>query len=226
MGTANRSELLVIGNQINGQMNELLVTLYYVHDPMCSWCWGFRPVWTKVQEELQDKVHIQYVLGGLAPDTDQPMSENMRISIRDNWQRIQREIPGIEFNYDFWTLCQPRRSTYPACRAVIACKIQQPLLEKDMILAIQQAYYLDARNPSDEDILIQLADDIGLNTNSFVRDFKSKTCTKALERELLLARRLYVSSFPALVLSQGSADSAIQIDYNSSDNIIKQIFQI
>ena len=207
-------------------MNESLVTLYYVHDPMCSWCWGFRPVWAEVQEELQDKVHIQYVLGGLAPDTDLPMSENMRVSIRDNWLRIQREIPGIEFNYDFWTLCQPRRSTYPSCRAVIACKIQQPLLEKDMILAIQQAYYLDARNPSDEDILIQLADDIGLNTNSFVRDFKSKTCTKALERELLLARRLYVSSFPALVLSQGSAVSTIHIDYNNSDNIIKQIFQI
>ncbi len=206
-------------------MNESLVTLYYVHDPMCSWCWGFRPVWAKVQDELQDKVHIQYVLGGLAPDTDQPMSENMRISIRDNWQRIQREIPGIEFNYDFWTICQPRRSTYPSCRAVIACKIQQPLLEKDMILAIQQAYYLDARNPSDEDILIQLADDIGLNTDSFVRDFKSKTCTKELERELLLARRLYVSSFPALVLSQGSANSAIHIDYNSSDNIINQIFK-
>ncbi|MFT6977114.1 MAG: putative protein-disulfide isomerase, partial [Shewanella psychromarinicola] len=20
-------------------------TLYYVHDPMCSWCWGYRPTW-------------------------------------------------------------------------------------------------------------------------------------------------------------------------------------
>ena len=20
------------------------VTLYYIHDPMCSWCWAFRPV--------------------------------------------------------------------------------------------------------------------------------------------------------------------------------------
>ena len=225
MGTANRNELLVVRNQINNLMNESLVTLYYVHDPMCSWCWGFRPVWTKVQDELEDKVHIQYVLGGLAPDKDQPMSESMRISIRDNWQRIQREIPGIEFNYDFWTICQPRRSTYPACRAVIACKMQQPLLEKDMILAIQQAYYLYARNPSDKDILIELADDIGLNTDTFVRDFKSKTCNKELERELLLSRKLYVSSFPALVLSQESADTTIHIDYNNSDNIIQQIFK-
>lgn len=203
-------------------MNESLVTLYYVHDPMCSWCWGFRPVWAEVQEKLQDKVRIQYVLGGLAPDTDQPMSENMRISIHDNWQRIQREIPGIEFNYDFWTLCQPRRSTYPSCRAVIACKMQQPLLEKDMILAIQQAYYLDARNPSDEKILLQLALEVGLNAKKFIRDLRSEKCQAALENELRLTRNLYVSSFPALVLSQGTA---IHIDYNSSDNITKQIFQ-
>jgi putative protein-disulfide isomerase len=206
-------------------MKQSLATLYYIHDPMCSWCWGFRPVWNQVQDELQDKLHIQYVLGGLAPDTDQPMPANMQVSIRSNWQRIQREIPATEFNYDFWTICQPRRSTYPSCRAVIACKMQQPLLEKDMILAIQQAYYLDARNPSDENVLIQLADDIGLNIDSFVCDFNSKTCNKELERELLLARKLYASSFPALVLSQGSTDNAIHIDYNNSENIIEQIFK-
>ena len=206
-------------------MKQTLATLYYIHDPMCSWCWGFRPVWNQVQDELQDKVHIQYVLGGLAADSDQPMPGNMQISIRSNWQRIQREVSGIEFNYDFWTFCQPRRSTYPACRAVIACKMQQPQLEKDMILAIQQAYYLDAKNPSDDDVLFQLADDIGLNSDIFVRDYKSNTCRNALEKELLLARKLYVSSFPALVLSQDAADTAIHIDYNNSNNIIKQLFQ-
>ena len=205
-------------------MKQSLTTLYYIHDPMCSWCWGFRTVWDQVQNELQDKVRIQYVLGGLAPDTDQPMPADMQVSIRSNWQRIQREIPGTEFNYDFWTICQPRRSTYPSCRAVIACKMQQPQLEKELILAIQQAYYLDAKNPSDDDVLLKLADDIGLNADTFVRDYKSSRCRNALEKELLLARKLHVSSFPALVLSQVTADTALHVDYNNSDNIIKQIF--
>ena len=170
-------------------MKPSLATLYYIHDPMCSWCWGFRPVWDQVQDELQDKVHIQYVLGGLAPDTDQPMPADMQVSIRSNWQRIQREIPGTEFNYDFWTICQPRRSTYPSCRAVIAGKMQQPLLEKELILAIQQAYYLDAKNPSDDDVLLKLAGDTGLNTDTFLRDYKSSRCRNALAKELLLARK-------------------------------------
>ena len=205
-------------------MKESIATLYYAHDPMCSWCWGFRPVWDQVQDALQDKVHIQYVLGGLAPDTDQPMSESMQINIRDNWKKIQQEIPGTEFNYDFWSVCQPRRSTYPSCRAVIACKMQQPELEKEMILAIQQAYYLQARNPSDEEVLIQLAVEIGLNAKYFINDLRSGKCQSELESELLLTRKLYVSSFPALVLSQGIAVSTIPVDYNNSDNIIKQLF--
>ncbi len=206
-------------------MKESSATLYYVHDPMCSWCWGFRPVWDQVQDELQGKALIQYVLGGLAPDTDQPMPESMQISIRDTWKKIQQEIPGSEFNYAFWSACLPRRSTYPSCRAVIACKMQRPELEKEMILAIQQAYYLQARNPSNEKVLIQLAVEVGLNAKKFITDLSSDKCQSELESELLLCRKLYVSSFPSLILSQGTTDTAIHLDYNNSDNIISQIFK-
>ena len=202
---------------------DVATVLYYVHDPMCSWCWGFRPAWTQVQQALAGIVNIQYVLGGLAADTDEPMSENMQNSIRDNWHRIQREIPDIEFNYDFWSVCKPRRSTYPACRAVIASKMQQPQSEQKMILAIQQAYYLDAKNPSDDDVLIQLADDIGLNIDMFVIDYRSEECRNVLAGELLLTRNLYVSSFPSLVLSRADRDVSILIDYINSDNVVNQI---
>ena len=26
--------------------------LFYVHDPMCSWCYAFAPVWERVHGEL------------------------------------------------------------------------------------------------------------------------------------------------------------------------------
>ena len=31
-------------------------TLYYVADPMCSWCWGFQPVLEKVKEAVPERV--------------------------------------------------------------------------------------------------------------------------------------------------------------------------
>lgn len=206
-------------------MSSEMSTLYYVHDPMCSWCWGFRSVWQQVQEAIKDKVSIRYVLGGLAPDNNQPMPESMRASIMETWRTIEKEIPGTEFNYDFWTACKPRRSTYPSCRAVIAAGLQGLHHEKSMLLAIQQAYYLQAKNPSDDDVLLQLAEDIGLDCDRFRHDYMSETCRNKLESELLLTRDLYVSSFPALVLSHDDTYTPIHIDYKGSNSILQQILQ-
>ncbi|WP_370690724.1 hypothetical protein [Methylicorpusculum sp.] len=89
------------------------------------------------------------MLGGLAPDTDQPMPAEMQVKLKGIWQKIQQTLPGTAFNFDFWTVCTPRRSTYAACRAVIAARNQDFSKEEAMILAIQQAYYLDAKNPAD-----------------------------------------------------------------------------
>lgn len=87
--------------------------LYYVHDPMCSWCWGFTRVLNELLEKLPDDIQVIRLLCGLAPDTDSPMSPSMQNQIKSNWTRIEDSIPGVKFNYDFWRNNTPRRSTYP-----------------------------------------------------------------------------------------------------------------
>jgi len=190
---------------------------------MCSWCWGFRPVWNQVQTALKGKVHIQYVLGGLAPDTQQPMPEDMQNTIKQTWQTIQQEIPGTQFNYDFWSKCQPRRSTYPACCAVIAAGLQGENYANLMLLAIQQAYYLQAKNPSDKAVLIQLSADIGLDEKQFETDLLSEKCEKLLNEQLQLTRRLDVTGFPSLVLTYNESNTLILINYTNSETIVSNI---
>ena len=184
-------------------------TLYYFHDPMCSWCWGFRPTWQALQENLPDTVAVQYVLGGLAPDSDQSMPDELRRMIQNTWQRIQQEL-GTEFNFDFWTQNTPRRSTFPACRAVIAA--HQQGMEQEMILAIQQAYYLRALNPSDLSILRQLGEEIGFNesgfdTSKFNDALTSETTDQTLHTQRVHSRQWVVQGYPSLVLKRNDADS-------------------
>jgi len=193
---------------------------------MCSWCWGFRPAWKQVQTALKGKVHIQYVLGGLAPDTQQTMPEDMQNTIKQTWQTIQQEIPGTQFNYDFWSKCQPRRSTYPACRAVIAAGLQGENYANLMLLAIQQAYYLQAKNPSDEAVLIQLSAEIGLDEKQFETDLLSEKCEKLLNEQLQLTRRLDVTGFPSLVLSYNESNTLILINYTNSETIVSNIAEL
>ena len=121
-------------------------TLFYGHDPMCSWCWGHRPQWQQLQASLPDSVAVKNVGGGLAPDSDELMPLAQQQAIAGYWEKSEA-LRGTQFNHDYWQKNSPRRSTYPACRAVIAARWQNA--EERMIVAIQEAYYLNAKNPSD-----------------------------------------------------------------------------
>lgn len=175
--------------------------LYYVMDPMCSWCWGFRPVFRRLLAVLPAETEIQYVMGGLAPDTDEPMPLETCEYVQSQWRAVSAKT-GAEFNWDFWQHCQPRRSTYPACRAVIAAGLQDKTIISDMIDAIQNAYYLQARNPSDDPTLVKLATEIGLNPERFRDDLNSESTHKVLHSDFKLRRELKVSSFPSVVLQK------------------------
>ncbi|MBC8493219.1 MAG: DsbA family protein [Candidatus Thioglobus sp.] len=198
-------------------------TLYYIHDPMCSWCWGFNHTWNQVKDQIKDQLKIQYVLGGLAPDSNEIMPEEMRSYIQKNWQKIEQTIPGTKFNYDFWKNCTPKRSTYPACRAVIAAKNQGKKFEIPIISSIQTAYYLQAQNPSESSTLIKLATSIGLDSQQFTRDLNSPTTQEKLDSDINLSKSLSVNGFPSLVLERNGVKKLIKIDYNNSDFILKQI---
>lgn len=200
--------------------------LYYVHDPMCSWCWGFRPTWQKIQEGLSDDVEVRYLLGGLAPDSQEPMPKSMQLDIASYWGKIQQHISGTEFNFDFWEKCKPRRSTYPACRAVIAARMQTAELEKPMIEAIQRAYYLEAKNPSDDDTLITIAESLGLDATIFSVDLNAMETQQQLESEIMFARKIGAQGFPSMIIEHQGAFQIIPLDYNNSEPSLKMIANI
>ena len=197
--------------------------LYYFHEPMCSWCWAFRPLWKDIVAGLPDHVGSQRVLGGLAPDSAQPMPTDMQVKLKSIWQKIQQTVPGTPFNFEFWEKCAPRRSTYAACRAVIAARKQDPAFEENMILAIQQAYYLQARNPADRSTLIELAHEIGLDRALFSVDLESPAVQEALLNEIEMTRRLNIKGFPTLLLEKTAVFITIQQEYYDVEAVLHQV---
>lgn len=197
--------------------------LYYVHDPMCSWCWGFHTTWQQVKVGLPETVELRLLLGGLAPDSDAPMAEDLQQTLKATWQRIEERIPTVSFNYDFWTQCQPRRSTYPACRAVIAARKQGEEYEEVMILAIQKAYYQQAMNPSDIEVLEQLAVDIGLDTVQFSQQINHPDTQQQLEQEISFAQHKGARGFPSLLLEHNGWPALLDIEYTDANKILEQI---
>lgn len=198
-------------------------TLYYVHDPMCSWCWAFVPTWTHIERALSGHMDIQYLLGGLAPDTDEPMPPSMQKAISGYWKTIEQRVPGTKFNYDFWTKCQPRRATYPSCRAVIAARAQDSSKEKPMIRAIQEGYYLNAQNPSDESTLVGFAETLGLDSAQFLHDLNSESTQHTLQQEIAMGQRIGAQGFPSLILKNVEGYRLIRFDYNQPSVALSQL---
>lgn len=201
----------------------MTVKLYYAHDPMCSWCYAFRPAFEALITKLPDQVEIIHLLGGLAHDTDEPMPDETREFVQANWRRIEEQVPETKFNYDFWQQCKPRRSTYPACRAVIAARQQGAEFDLEIIWAIQQAYYLQARNPSDIDTLTELAVEIGLDKDKFIEAIQSKETDEVLRQEIKQSRQLGLNSFPSLLLVLPHQQIRIEPDYIDVDSMAKKI---
>ena len=132
-------------------------------------------------------------------------------------------IPGTRFNFEFWEKNTPRRSTYPANRAVIAARLQGEAQDPAMTAAIQRAYYLEARNPSDDSTLIELAADIGLDCERFADDLASAALQRQLLQEIQRSRMLGIDSFPSLAVEKSGHLHHIDLNYTDAQAMRAQI---
>ena len=200
--------------------------LFYIYDPMCSWCYAFSQSWTALQKDLPDNISIIYLLGGLAPDTTEPMPIAMQKNIQQAWQRIEQTVPGVRFNWDFWSRNTPIRSTYPACRAVLAAGKQRAEAAPKMIQAIQTAYYQKAMNPSLPETLQECAREIGLDVKAFSEDLASAAIEQALQHEIQQARSMDVYSYPSLRLVHHDTVFPVTVDYLNHRTMLNQIIAV
>ena len=201
-------------------------TIYYVNDPMCSWCWGFSDVYEKFINKLDDSFKVKRLIGGLAPDSDVPMNDETKVMVQNAWHAIEKTILDIKFNFDYWESNTPKRSTYPACRAVIAARAQGELFDLKMTMAIQTAYYHHAKNPSEIDILLELAVDMGLDSDLFKKDIISAKTQEILLDEIKQARMMKANSFPSIILQINQSFYPISIDYLDEKKMLTELEQL
>ena len=200
----------------------MTATLLYIADPMCSWCWGFRTVRDRALAALPKDTPVRYVMGGLAPDSAEPMDGDTRGYVRQAWKAVE-QTTGASFNWEFWNDCQPRRSTYPSCRAVLLAESLRSGAGPLMFDRIQQAYYQEARNPSDTETLVALGRELGFDGGVFERELNSAATQALLESDLEFTSALNVHSFPTLILGSGGERVILAEGYSDAEQVLARI---
>lgn len=196
--------------------------LIYVHDPMCSWCYGFRPTWKELKGLLPDQLPVVSLLGGLADDSDVPMPDEMVDYLRRTWDRIESTC-GVPFNHSYWDQTPPPpRTTFVSCRAVIAAERIAGRGEA-FGECIQDAYYTDAQNVWDFDVLCDLAENFGFNRESFAETLASDEVRAVHEEQRQLAERLQVEGYPTVLLIHQGEAFPIAIRHHGAPAMLEDI---
>ena len=199
-------------------------TLFYFGDPMCSWCWGFRPILEQVEREYPELRRVT-VMGGLRRGEEIAMDDTLVELIRGAWVRIE-EATGQPFDHEFWNLHRPLSTTVPACRAVLAARIMAPEREWDYMVGMFKAYFTQLRDPSRRETHLQVAGEVGLEPARFEAMLSSPEVNAALAKDLELGDSLGVRGYPTLVLQIGEKFHLVSPGYQPIEGLRRAINNI
>jgi putative protein-disulfide isomerase len=192
--------------------------LWYFADPMCSWCWGFSPVITRIKDVFGEQISISLNFGGLRPGTTEPIQSALREEILQHWHEVQN-LTKQDFLFDNALAEGFVYDTEPASRAVV-CFAQ---LRAEHTLAyfssIQAAFYTEGRNVSQEKVLSALAMHYDIDAQAFHQLFNSEKMKSHTAEHFKRSRQAGVRGFPTLMWQQGKDVEMLSAGYVSWEAI-------
>ena len=201
-------------------MNER--TLWYVADPMCSWCWGFSPVIEAIQHEYGNQLGIELLLGGLRPGTKHPMLPTQREKILDHWRTVQQQTKQ-PFRFEG---AMPEGFIYdtePASRGVVAISLINREAIFSFFTLVQSTFYVEQQDVTNVAVLSQLADRVGVDVQQFVQAFESDIAKDLTLEHFQKARHWGVHGFPTLIAQRGADYNLLSTGYCSLDQLLPKL---
>jgi putative protein-disulfide isomerase len=187
-------------------MSDRIMSLVYVGDPMCSWCWGFAPE----IESLADELPVEVVVGGLRPGPmAQVLDDRMAAFLRHHWLEIA-ERTGQPFDVsalqrrDGWVY-----DTEPAAMAVTQMRVMNEPATLDYFTKVQHAFYAEGRDVTDFDMLAELTGGFDVDQEDFRSAVGADESRQRAWHDFTRARNWGISGFPTVVGELGDGRLAL-----------------
>ncbi len=182
--------------------------LLYFADPMCSWCYGFAPVVDALAKRFEDQLSLRIVMGGLRAGNTEPMRDKDRAYIRDAWKRVA-EASGQPFDLSFFERAHFVYDTEPACRAVVTARQVAPDRALAMKAAVSSAFYAHNRDVTRDNVLADVAAEIGFDRTEFHALLTSPEARNATFRDFMIAKEAGVQGYPLLAAGSEATGYAL-----------------
>jgi len=192
--------------------------LVYFADPMCSWCYGFAPVITAIEQQFRGRLPLRLVMGGLRAGQTQPMRDKDKDYIRSAWTRVNA-TSGQPFDFSFFDRDGFIYDTEPACRAVVVMRGRDPGRALAFMEHVQRAFYAENRDVTSPDVLADIAADEGQNREAFAAAMLSPEVRNETFRDFLTAQEFGIQGFPALIVGGDNRYALVTSGYRPLDGI-------
>lgn len=173
----------------------------------------------KLVDEFGSQVQHKLIVGGLRPGTTEPMDDAMKNTIRHHWEQVAKRS-GQDFDYTFFDRDGFVYDTEPACRAVVAYRTLKPENSLAFFTSVQHAFYAEAQDVTQTEILSALAAKAGVSENDFMPLFESEECRNATLNDFAVAQQAGVSGFPTLFIGTNQEGfRAVTAGYQSYETL-------
>jgi putative protein-disulfide isomerase len=200
-------------------MNEKI--LWYIADPMCSWCWGFAPIIKSIRLNYSEQLKIEPVMGGLRSGK-LAMASEQRAEILNHWKAVN-EMTGQPFSFEG---AMPEGFIYdtePSCRGVVAMALINPSLVFPLLESIQFSFYVEQKDVTNPRVLAELAGKIGVDMDLYLQVFESDDAKKKVSIHFNKVRQWGVNSFPTIAVQNAAGYSILNKGYCLSDELFPKI---
>jgi len=197
------------------------ITLVYVYDPLCRWCYGFHPVMEKIAKRFKDQINIRVVPGGLAIDENaQSISEGYS-HIISSLEMVEKKT-DVTFGEPFVQLVEEGSYIYdslPACKAQNAVNRLSPDKSLEFAGAIQTAFFRNGNNLNNLDTYLTILEDFSVDPTEFEAVFTSDEIEKVTRNQFDWVQQNNASAFPALLLEIGADTGLMSKGYRPYDTL-------
>jgi putative protein-disulfide isomerase len=191
----------------------------YFADPMCSWCWGFAPVFSEVVAACGTAVPVRVIVGGLRAGQTRAMSARAKAEVRAHWEEV-RAATGQPFDFTFFAREGFVFDTEPACRAVVVVRNLAPGQGVSFLHALQRAFFAERRDVTDVDVLAGLAEHHGVAAGTFADAFASAQATQATQANFRLSQSMQIAGFPTILLRDEHGFSCLAAGYRPAAEVL------
>ncbi|MDD2448772.1 MAG: DsbA family protein [Sulfurimonas sp.] len=212
-----------------GSLDIKKAELFYVGDPMCSWCWGMSEELKKIQEFCtKEGIKFSVVLGGLRVGGGDKWNEEFKGFLKNEWQNIHKRT-NQKFVYSLFDLKEFNYDTLPACLSVYIVK--KILKGKDdnsstvlgFFSKIQEKFYAKGLDPTKLEFYHGICKEQGIEIDEFEKYFNSKEIRKELENDFALAGKLGARGMPSLIYVKENRVINTSSGYRTYEDIVNML---